>query len=72
MPNACKSFVAPWNCGEVSQKSCLMQQWAEQQGWINYMEMRLKNEREHIKKNREDLDAYKIELLARVDAAEKG
>lgn len=49
-----------------------MQQWAEQQGRINYMEMRLKNEREHIKKNREDLDAYKIELLARVDAAEKG
>lgn len=35
------------------------------------MVMMLKVEREHIKKNREDLEAYKIMITERAEAAEK-
>lgn len=53
------------------QKSRLMQQWVQQQGRINHTEMLLNAEREHIKKNREDLEAYKVLITRQVDVAEK-
>lgn len=48
-----------------------MQLWVEQQARINHVEMMLKAERKHIKKNREDLEAYKVVITERAEAAEK-
>lgn len=48
-----------------------MQSWIEQQDQINHMELLLNRERKHIKKNHADLEAYKVEITERLDAAEK-